>query len=147
MHLVAHTGERLEARRVAALEEMLALVSTPAAHDPRSVEPKPHVIAIDEVHFFAEGAVEPIRRLRARGIHIVVAGCDLDHFGDVFAPFDRLLPEATEVVRLSGTCSRCGAPSTHSERLVAATDRIIVGGAAEFVATCARCFRPSRRDA
>jgi thymidine kinase len=50
-------------------------------------------------------------------------------------------------VHIRGTCARCSAPSTHSERLIAATERIVVGGAGEFLATCAACFRPSQRSA
>ena len=63
----------------------------------------------------------------------------------MFTPFDALIPRASEVVRIPGACHRCGAPSTHSERLSAVTDRIIVGGIGDFVATCGPCFRPSRR--
>jgi len=129
--IVTHTGARVPARAVATIDEI--------------ADASADFIAIDEIHFFNSAAVEPIERLRARGVRIAVAGCDLDHFGDVFAPFDELIPRATELVRITGTCHRCGAPSTHSERLVATTERIIVGGAMEFIATCAACFRPSRR--
>jgi len=132
--IVTHTGVRVAARAVARLDE-IADTSSSAAD----------LIAIDEIHFFASDAVAPIAALRARGVAVAVAGCDIDHFGDLFAPFDALLPIATEVVRIHGTCHRCSAPSTHSERLVATTERIIVGGAKEFIATCATCFRPSRR--
>ena len=131
--IVTHTGVRVAARAVATLDEI--------ADAAAAVE----FVAIDEIHFFASDAVAPIAALRARGISIAVAGCDIDHFGEIFAPFDALLPNATEVVRIHGTCHRCGAPSTHSERLVATTDRIIVVGAKEFIATCGACFRPSRR--
>jgi thymidine kinase len=136
--IVTHTGVRVAARAVATLDEIAdtSSSSSSAAAD---------LIAIDEIHFFASDAVAPIEALRARGVAVVVAGCDIDHFGDLFAPFDALLPIATEVVRIHGTCHRCSAPSTHSERLVATTERIIVGGAKEFIATCATCFRPSRR--
>ena len=96
-------------------------------------------------HSFPTRRSSDLAALRARGISIAVAGCDIDHFGEIFAPFDALLPNATEVVRIHGTCHRCGAPRTHSERLVATTERIIVGGAKEFIATCGECFRPSRR--
>lgn len=129
--IVTHTGARVPAQAVATLDDLADATAD--------------FIAIDEIHFFNSAAVAPIERLRARGVRIAVAGCDLDHFGDVFAPFDLLIPRATELVRITGTCHRCGAPSTHSERLVATTERIIVGGAKEFIATCAACFRPSRR--
>jgi len=134
--IVTHTGVRVAARAVATLDEIA---------DPSSSAVAADLIAIDEIHFFASDAVAPIAALRARGVAVAVAGCDIDHFGDLFAPFDALLPIATEVVRIHGTCHRCGAPSTHSERLVATTERIIVGGAKEFIATCGACFRPSRR--
>jgi thymidine kinase len=162
-HLVTHTGVRIDARRVVSLAELVdELVAeanatrseSPGAdaigregdRDTPRANPRVGLVAIDEIHFFASEAVAPIATLRAHGVRVVVAGCDLDHFGEVFAPFDALLPCASLVTRLTGTCVRCGGASTHSERTVAATERIIVGGAAEFVATCAACFRPSRRE-
>lgn len=129
--IVTHTGTRVPARAVVTLAE---IADTDA-----------QFVAIDEIHFFASEAVAPIAALRARGVAVMVAGCDIDHFGEIFTPFDALIPAATELVRITGTCHRCGAPSTHSERLVATTERIIVGGSREFVATCAACFRPSPR--
>ena len=129
--IVTHTGVRVPARSVATLDEIVGEIVD--------------FIAIDEIHFFASDAVAPIEALHARGTRVAVAGCDIDHFGDVFAPFDALIPRASEVARIYGVCHRCGAPSTHSERLVATTERIIVGGVKEFIATCPSCFRPSRR--
>ena len=119
-----------------------------AVHDLRELAPRAvghDLVAIDELHFFADGAVAPIEGLLAAGTSVVAAGCDIDHFGDVFAPFDSLLPRAHEVRRIAGTCARCGGPSTHSERLTPLRERIVVGGIGDFVATCARCFRPSTR--
>lgn len=137
--VVTHTGERIPARNARTAADIVALVD----REPDA----PALVVIDEIHFFAAEAVAPIDMLLARGITVVVAGCDIDHFGDAFAPFDTLLPRADERVHKTGTCARCGAPSTHSERLVASTDRIIIGGAVEFIATCERCFRPSARKA
>ncbi len=133
--IVTHTGVRVPARPVATLHEIVDEI----------VGEIVDFIAIDEIHFFASDAVAPIEALLARGTRVAVAGCDIDHFGDVFAPFDALIPRASEVARIYGVCHRCGAPSTHSERLVATTERIIVGGVKEFIATCPSCFRPSRR--
>lgn len=133
--IVTHTGVRVPARPVATLDEIVDEI----------VGEIVDFIAIDEIHFFASDAVAPIEALLARGTRVAVAGCDIDHFGDMFAPFDALIPRASEVARIYGVCHRCGAPSTHSERLVATTERIIVGGVKEFIATCPSCFRPSRR--
>ncbi len=137
--IVTHTGVRVPARSVATLHEIVDEIVD------EIVGEIVDFIAIDEIHFFASDAVAPIEALLARGTRVAVAGCDIDHFGDVFAPFDALIPRASEVARIYGVCHRCGAPSTHSERLVATTERIIVGGVKEFIATCPSCFRPSRR--
>ena len=137
--IVTHTGERVAAKSARDATDLLRLVEAePAA---------PSLVAIDEIHFFASKVVAPINTLLDRGVSVIIAGCDLDHFGDLFAPFDALLPHANEVVHIRGTCARCSAPSTHSERIIAATERIVVGGAGEFLATCAACFRPSQRSA
>ena len=135
--IVTHTGERVAAKSARDATDLLRLVEAePAA---------PSLVAIDEIHFFASEAVPPIEAMLERGTSVVVAGCDLDHFGGTFTPFDALLPRADTVTRIAGTCVRCGAPSTHSERIVHITDRIIVGGIGDFVATCAACFRPCAR--
>lgn len=129
--LVTHAGDREPAVAVATLDAARA----------ESIG----LVAIDELHFFADDAVAPIAALLGRGVSVVAAGCDIDHHGDPFAPFGALVPRADEVVRITGSCARCGAPSTHSERLVPCRDRIIVGGIGDFVATCAACFRPTPR--
>lgn len=131
--LVTHAGDREPAVAVPALEAV------------RARAPVQGLVAIDELHFFAEEAIAPIAALLAAGTSVVAAGCDIDHHGDPFAPFGTLLPGADEVQRIAGSCARCGAPSTHSERLVPCRDRIIVGGIGDFVATCAACFRPTPR--
>jgi thymidine kinase len=135
--LVTHAGERIPALNARDATDITSLF--------RSARSSPALVVIDEVHFFASHAVAPIEELLSHGVRVVVAGCDIDHFGDVFTPFDTLIPRADEIVRVRGTCARCGAPSTHSERLIASTNRIILGGAAEFAPTCIACFRPSRR--
>jgi len=135
--IVTHTGARIPARNARTAADIVRLVDSEPA--------RPTVVAIDEIHFFASESIDAIDALLARGVSVIVVGCDIDHYGDAFAPFDALIPRADEVARIHGTCARCGAPSTHSERLVAATERIIVGGKNEFIATCAACFRPSPR--
>ena len=129
--IVTHRGERTPAVPVAGLGEALAMDAD--------------LVAVDEIHFFGAAAAEAVDALLARGTSVVVAGCDIDHFGDLFAPFDALLPRADAVRRIAGTCVRCGAPSTHSERLLATRERVVVGGIGDFVATCAACFRPMAR--
>lgn len=101
------------------------------------------VVVIDEIHFFGESAIDPCRRLLASGRTVVVAGVEIDHFGDPFDPFPQLTAIASRVERLSGICARCGAPSTHTQRLIPASDRIVAGGEESYEPRCAACFRPT----
>ena len=104
------------------------------------------VVIIDEIHFFGEHAVEPCRALLRAGRAVVVAGVEIDHFGKPFDPFPELLQIADSVRRLQGVCARCGAPSTHTQRLIPASDRIVAGGEESYEPRCASCFEPTRSD-
>ena len=74
---------------------------------------------------------------------VTVAGVDIDHFGLPFDPFPELLAIAGGVAYLTGTCARCGRPSTRTQRLAGTTDRIVVGGPEMYEARCEACFVPS----
>lgn len=100
------------------------------------------VVAIDEAHFFGGSLLAPCLELVHAGRRVIVAGIDIDHRGVAFDPFPDLLAAANEVVRLQGTCARCGAPSNRTQRLVASEARIVVGGAESYEPRCASCFTP-----
>lgn len=129
-----HGGRSMPATEIDSAEEVL---------QPRHGR---SVMAIDEAHFFAVSLLEPCLELRRRGAHVLVAGVDLDHRGDMFEPFASLMPHADRVHRLQGTCARCGQPSTHTQRLVEEEGRILVGGDDLYEARCAACFRPPAGD-
>ena len=62
----------------------------------------------------------------------------------------RALGLAVQVIRPANmgpqtTCAGCGQPSTHTQRLVAGGERIVVGGAGAYEPRCAACFRPPGR--
>ena len=98
------------------------------------------VVGIDEVHFFDRAFSAQCAELAARGVRVVAAGVDLDHRGVLFEVMAELIARADEVTRLTAKCSRCGAPATHTERLIASEARIVVGGASEYEPRCAACF-------
>ncbi len=131
--IVTHTGCRVGAVSVSHAREFLAHCS------------ECDLIAIDEVHFFALDALEPINVMLSRGMRVIVSGCDLDHFGKTFEPFAQLIPLARDVTRLTGICTRCGKDSTHTARLSGSTQRIEVGGVGDYEPRCAACFTPSAR--
>lgn len=130
--IATHLGESIDAVE---LEDAFTL--PPAAHGF-------DVVAVDECHFFGEALGEACALLVEVGKRVIVAGVDLDHRGLPFEPFPRLLREAAEVARLTCPCAVCGGPAVHSQRMVEASERIVVGGREVYEPRCAGCFVPGR---
>lgn len=129
-HFATHHGVTLPARSAHDAAGVLALGE------------EAQVVGVDEAHFFGAALAPACAELAARGRRIIVAGVDRDHRGEPFDPFPALLCEATEVLRLTAPCARCGRPAAHSQRLVQGDDRIVVGGAGAYEARCRECFEP-----
>jgi len=71
---------------------------------------------------------------------VIVAGLDQDYLGKPFEPMPQLLAIAEYITKTLAICVRCGNPANHTQRLVASTDRVVVGGAEAYEARCRRCF-------
>jgi thymidine kinase len=106
------------------------------------VEPGTEVVAIDEGQFFDAALLDVVNDLAGRGIRVIVAGLDQDYMGRPFDPMPALLAIAEYVDKTLAICVRCGAPANRSQRLVASTDRVGVGGSEEYEARCRSCFDP-----
>ncbi len=102
------------------------------------------VIVVDEAHFFGASLGEVCAEILRGSCRVIVAGLERDHLGGPFEPFPALLCEADEVVKLSCACAVCVGPAIHSQRMIAAPGRIVVGGAGMYEARCRLCFRPAR---
>lgn len=102
------------------------------------------VVGVDEAHFFGAALAAVCEELLRAGRRVIVAGVDVDHRGEPFEPFPRLLSRADEVVRLFARCARCGGDAVHSQRMFESKDRIAVGGAGQYEARCEACFEPGR---
>jgi thymidine kinase len=106
------------------------------------VEPDTRVVAIDEGQFFDMSLVEVADQLASRGLRVIVAGLDQDYRGRAFEPMPQLMAVAEYVDKTLAVCMRCGRPANRSQRLVAAEERVVVGGEGKYEARCRRCFRP-----
>jgi thymidine kinase len=100
------------------------------------------VVGIDEGQFFDHGLIEVVNELADRGLRVIVAGLDQDYRGRPFEPMPQLLAIAEYVDKTLAICMRCGAPANRSQRLVADTHRVVVGGSDRYEARCRRCFEP-----
>jgi thymidine kinase len=130
-HIVSHSEMKLPSCPVRSAREIL-----------ERVEPETEVVAIDEGQFFDGTLVDVVNTLADRGLRVIVAGLDQDYLGRPFEPMPQLLAIAEYVDKTLAICVRCGAPANRSQRTVAATDRVVVGGAHEYEARCRRCFEP-----
>lgn len=134
--VVTHMGVKHEAIPVAGVSELRA-----------ALEPKVEVVLIEEVQFFDPSVVEVCTELADRGVDVVCAGLDQDFRREPFGPMGRLLAVADEVVKLRAICMKCGAPASHTQRVIDGRpahrdDPIILIGATEsYEARCRNCYR------
>ncbi len=133
VEVVSHAGDRLPAVPVPSVDHIEPVIGAS------------RLVGIDEAHFFGAGLTPICVRLLARGVGIIVAGLERDHYGEPFEPFPTLLCEADEVLKLAGPCAVCGGPAIHSQRMIATPGRIVVGGAEAYQPRCRACFRPAPR--
>jgi thymidine kinase len=131
-HIVSHSDMKMPSQVVASAREIL-----------ERVEEATEVVGIDEAQFFDPALVDVVNTLADRGIRVIVAGLDQDYRGRPFEPMPQILAVAEYVDKTLAICMQCGAPANRSQRLVAATDRVVVGGADEYEARCRRCFDPA----
>ncbi|HEY3121966.1 MAG TPA: thymidine kinase [Vicinamibacteria bacterium] len=130
-HIVSHSEMKMPSQVVVSSSEILD-----------KVEDGTEVVAIDEAQFFDPGLVQVVNTLADRGIRVIVAGLDQDYRGRPFDPMPQILAVAEYVDKTLAICMRCGAPANRTQRLVAATDRVVVGGADQYEARCRHCFQP-----
>ncbi|HEY3246342.1 MAG TPA: thymidine kinase [Phycisphaerae bacterium] len=129
-HLITHRHDRFDALRVPDAEAI-------ARHRQDA-----QVIGIDEGHFFGEPLVAVTRRLAAEGRRVVIVGLAHDAWGRPFAPMPQLAALAADVTCKYAPCCICGAVAVYSQRMVAVTDRCMVGGADAYEPRCAEHFQP-----
>lgn len=109
------------------------------------------VVAIDEVQFLDEEAVNIIEYLADKRIRVIVSGLDRDFRGEPFSFMPKLLSLAEYVTKLTAICVECGAPATRTQRIVNGKparyrDPIVLIGAEEsYEARCRICHKVYRK--
>jgi thymidine kinase len=139
--IVSHSGREIPAASVGSGEELEALGRS---HD---------LVLIDEIQFFEPELELTLASLRDDGVEVVAVGLDRDFRGEEFETTASLAREASRVVRLTGTCSRCGNEAVLTQRLIdgvpAPLDapRLVVGDAELYEPRCERCWAEERAAA
>jgi thymidine kinase len=138
--VVTHMGVKHEAAPVSNVAELK-----------RRVANDTDVVLIEEAQFFDVSLVELVVELADRGVEVILAGLDQDFRRQPFGPMPELLAAADEVVKLRAICMKCGAPASHTYRMIEGKpahwdDPIVLIGATEaYEARCRRCYEIRRK--
>lgn len=103
------------------------------------------VVAIDEIQFLDEEAVDICEFFADKGIRVIVSGLDKDFRGEPFSFMPKLLALAEYVTKLTAVCVKCGTPATRTQRIINGkpahyNDPVIMVGASEsYEARCRFC--------
>jgi thymidine kinase len=135
-HVQSHDANRLPSRPIEKAKDILKLV-----------EDNTRIVGIDEAQFFDDSVVEVAQKLAYRGIHVIIAGLDMDYRGQPFGPMPKLLAVAEDVTKLSAVCVVCGNPASRTQRISGPsgpnTSRIAIGAKEMYEARCRFCHEPA----
>ncbi len=130
-HITSHSAMRIESQSVGSSRELLD-----------RVESDTEVVGIDEGQFFDHELPAVCSTLADQGKRVIVAGLDQDYLGKPFEPIPQLLAIAEYITKTLAICMVCGAPANHTQRLVASSERVLVGAQGTYEARCRHCFDP-----
>ena len=106
------------------------------------MKPDTEVVGIDEGQFFDMELPAVCNTLADSGKRVIVAGLDQDYLGKPFEPMPQLLAIAEYITKTLAICMVCGNPANHTQRLVASSDRVLLGAQGTYEARCRFCFDP-----
>lgn len=111
------------------------------------IEKNAEVILIEEAQFFDRSLVQLVVDLADKGREVICAGLDQDFRREPFGPMPDLLAVADQVIKLRAICMNCGAPASHTYRVIDGRpahwdDPVVLIGATEsYEARCRACFK------
>jgi thymidine kinase len=129
--VVSHSDLRIPSETVASARALL-----------EAVRPDTEVVGIDEGQFFDLELPMICNTLADDGKRVIVAGLDQDYLGKPFEPMPQLLAIAEYITKTLAICMVCGNPANHTQRLVASSDRVLLGAQGTYEARCRQCFDP-----
>ena len=122
-----------------------AIAVPEAAAIEQQLRDETRVVGIDEAQFFGAEIVPFVSRLADRGLHVIVAGLDLDFLNRPFGPMPLLAAQADRLTKLQASCQYPGCGShqaVRTQRLVdgfpapADGPLVVIGGSATYEARC-----------
>ena len=130
-HIISHSEMRIASESLHSSRDLL-----------ERVLPDTEVVGIDEAQFFDIELPAVCNTLADQGKRVIVAGLDQDYLGKPFEPIPQLLAIAEYITKTLAICMVCGSPANHTQRLVASSERVLVGAQGTYEARCRGCFDP-----
>ncbi|QLY40400.1 thymidine kinase [Hujiaoplasma nucleasis] len=103
------------------------------------------VVAIDEIQFLDEEAVDICEYLADKGVRVIVSGLDRDFRGEPFSFMPKLLSLAEYVSKLTAICVKCQTPASRTQRIIEGNPAkyddpiILIGAKDSYEARCRDC--------
>ena len=130
-HIISHSEMRIPSESLASSRDLLDRVLEDT-----------EVVGIDEGQFFDVELPAVCSTIADMGKRVIVAGLDQDYLGKPFEPMPQLLAIAEYITKTLAICMVCGSPANHTQRLVANSERVLVGAQGTYEARCRQCFDP-----
>jgi thymidine kinase len=132
INITSHEGVFIAAVPVTKPEEILQIPEIMSAD----------IVGVDEGQFFESSIVDVCLTLVNQGKRVIVAGLDQDSAGRSFGSIPELMAQADFVQKLHAACVVCGARASKTQRLIADTSQVLVGGAESYDARCRKHWHP-----
>lgn len=129
--LVSHSQQHVEAIPLATSSAILAAVESAQAT----------VAAIDEAQFFDADLPEVCKKLRERGIRVIVGGLDKDYLAMPFGTMPELIEQASLLTARFSICAQCGGAAMYTYRKVADTAKFLLGESDIYEPRCEACYQ------
>ncbi|MGB1216578.1 MAG: thymidine kinase [Saprospiraceae bacterium] len=102
---------------------------------------KYNVIGVDEAQFFDMDLIEVCQYLAVKGKRVILAGLDMDFKGNPFGPIPDMLAVAEYITKVHAICPHCGNLATHSYRLTASSETVLLGEKDSYEPRCRTCYQ------
>jgi thymidine kinase len=126
--VVSHDDNSIQAHPIDRAEQLLALTTGVS------------VVGIDEAQFFDVWLTDVCQELALAGKRVIVAGLDMDFKGRPFGSMPALLAVAEYITKVHAICQHCGNLATHSFRLAADEQTVVLGEKDAYEPRCRACY-------
>ncbi len=133
-------SRKMPAKAVSTKKEFLALVRAE----------RPQVLAVDEAQLFPKWVISAIKEVMLYGIvdRIIIAGLNMDAWGEPFGPMPVLMAISQEVTVLTAVCTNCKRSDIGvlTQKTSVGTGQRVEVGSKQYTVRCRDCWTPPPKE-